>query len=146
MTVIRSPMNDESEYLSHYGILGMKWGHRKNRKSSKGILSKTSPKKTSKKKKTTKRIKDMTDAELIKRRERLRLEKEVKILTNESESTAKQVFKKAVTKAGQKVIEEIVHDTAKYLVGEQLINRYAGTKIVNIQTGNDDKKKKDKAA
>lgn len=146
MTVIRSPMNDESDLLIHYGILGMKWGVRKKRKKTAKAVAKPIPNTKDTKKKTTKRIKDMTDAELLKRRERLRLEKEVKVLTTETESTAKRIFKKAVTKAGEKVIEEVVHDTAKYLVGEKIINKYGGTKIVNIQTGSDDKKKKDKAA
>lgn len=149
MTVIRSPM-DETDTLIHYGVLGMKWGVRKQRKTTSGKTSIFSKKKKSKSKTTakkkTKRISEMTDAELIKKRERLRLEKEVKTLITENQPTAKRIAKKAITKAGERVVEEIVHDTVKYVVGEGIINKYSGVKIVNIQTGNDDKKKKDKAA
>lgn len=145
MTVIRSPMMNDSEYLAHYGVLGMKWGIRKKSKTSgKTMPKKSSVTKTKKKNVKKKRIKDMTDSELIKRRERLRLEKEVKTLQNERESTAKRVLKKGLTKAGEKVVEEIAHDTVKFIVGEKMINKYAGTKVVNIQTSNDKKKNKDK--
>lgn len=144
MTVIRSPMN-EQDYLIHYGVLGMKWGVRKDRKSSGSVRSKNSSDSSKETKSTVKkkRIKDMTDAELLKRRDRLRLEKEVKTLTNETDSTAKRIAKKALTRAGEKVVEEVAHDVAKYVVGEQIINKHAGTKIVNIKSS-DEKKKKDK--
>lgn len=123
----------------------MRWGVRKKRQSSgKTSSKKSSIAKTKKKNVKKKRIKDMTDAELIKRRERLRLEKEVKTLQNERESTAKRVLKKGLTKAGERVVEEVAHDTVKYIVGEKIINKYAGTKVVNIQTSNDEKKKKNK--
>lgn len=151
MTAIRSPMND-TEYLVHYGVKGMKWGVRKSSKTSSkspSLFKKSSNKKTTKKvtKKTKKkRIKDMTDTELLKRRDRLRLEREVKTLTTETESTAKKILKRGLTRAGERVVEEIAHDTVKYLIGEQIINKYGGTKIVNIQTGNDEKKKKDKVS
>lgn len=146
MTVIRSPMN-ESDFLAHYGVLGMKWGVRKKRissGSSKSSKATSKSSKTTKKKTKKKRIKDMTDSELIKARERLRLEKEVKTLQNERESTAKRILKKGLTKAGERVVEEIAHDTVKFIVGEKIINEHAGTKVVNIQTSNDEKKKKNK--
>lgn len=147
MTVIRSSMN-EPDYLFHHGVKGMHWGVRKDRRSSgsgrrKNSSASSKVTKSTVKKPKKKRIKDMTDTELLKRRDRLRLEKEVKTLTNETDSTSKRIFKKALTRAGEKVVEEVAHDVAKYVVGEQIINKHAGTKIVNIKSS-DEKKKKDK--
>lgn len=175
MVVIRSPMNDchipsiDTDFLAHHGVKGMKWGVRKKpvrssstttKKKKKSIFAERKERKQKLKKakqlaiarekkqklESKKKISQMTDAELLKRRERLRLEKEVKTLTQENESAAKRIARKAITKAGEKVVEEIVHDTAKFIIGQKLINDKAGVNIVNLnlKEDKDDKKKKDK--
>lgn len=64
-------MNDE---LQHHGVKGMKWGVRKERKS----------------------VKSMTDKELQKANNRMRLEREYKELKHPNISRAKNVYRKAV--------------------------------------------------
>lgn len=153
MTMIRSPMIDP-DYLIHYGRLGMKWGQNiygkprvsSGKKRKKTLFSKNASKKTSKRSKKSvkkKKIKDMTDSELMKKRDRLRLEKEVRILEDETGSTARKIGKKAISRASEKVVEEIVHDVTKYAIAS-VINKYAGAKVINLKGGDDDNKKKKK--
>ena len=63
-----------SDTIQHHGIKGMKWGVRKDRKS----------------------VKDMSDKELQKANNRMRLEREYKELKHPNISRAKNVYRKAV--------------------------------------------------
>lgn len=73
-------MNNE---LYHHGVLGMKWGVRKDRST----VSKKSSKKTQTKKKIS--VKDMSDDEIRKAVNRLNLEKQLKLLSTENVSKGK---------------------------------------------------------
>lgn len=138
----RSPMID-GDYLAHYGRLGMKWGQNifTRGKSSKKTSSKKTSSKAKKRSVKKKKIKDMTDAELIKKRDRLRLEKEVRILDEETGPASKRIARKAISNASQKVLEEVFHDVVKYSVAS-FVNKHAGAKVINIKTGDDEKKQK----
>ncbi len=81
----------QSEYLEHYGILGMKWGVRRSRGPD-GTVG-------GKQKKV--RVKDMSDEELKKRVSRLSLEKQYKDLT------------KADVSSGQKFVQDVLLGSAK---------------------------------
>lgn len=141
-------------FIKHHGVPGMQWGHRKDSKSfgirkrrsslnsNVSIARRSSNNYSNIKKVKRKRIKEMSDSELLKTRDRLRLEREVKILSSETGSTAKKIATQALQKAAGRALEEVAHDTVKYIVGEQVINRYAGTKVVNIGSSEKDKKKK----
>ena len=96
------------QVLTHYGILGMRWGKRKGRTSSK---TKPSTKKVagenrddddspSKKSKTAK-VHDMSDKELQDAVKRLQMEKQYKELTKKELSL------------GQKVMNDIIAPAAK---------------------------------
>lgn len=85
-TVIRSPVFDEDE-LYHHGIKGMKWGIRRTPEQLGHPRSEK--KKTGTKKKNYKRASvraKATTAELKKRQERLKLEKNVRDLEWENAS------------------------------------------------------------
>lgn len=79
---------DVYSFLEHAGVLGMKWGRRKNKSKTPVITSKDHNSKTLLKKK---RIREMSNQELKQLNDRLQLEKQYKDLTK-SERTAGQKF------------------------------------------------------
>lgn len=86
---------EDQNALSHYGVLGMKWGVRKG-------SSKSSSKGTAKKKKP---LKAMTDEELHKKVNRLNLEKRYKDLSPKQKSTGAAYVKKTLAKLGDQAIQ-----------------------------------------
>lgn len=102
-------MMSNDDFLIHYGVLGMKWGVRKDRNSS-------SSKRREKAKNTRKQLKAvrksrkkamknrsiLPEKELDKRINRLEKEKKLKELTEEEIYKGKQAAKKAALKFGDK--------------------------------------------
>lgn len=140
-------MNED--YLCHYGVLGMKWGRRKQRPKSSTISSRRVEKKSEKqrikearkelknpRKKT--RIKDLSDKELQSKIDRLQMEKRYRDL------------KKNEVSAGRKLLGDILMTSGK-TVGVQVVTYVAG-KAVNkafndnnvVKLHKEDEKKKDK--
>lgn len=107
-------MNEE-DYLVHYGVLGMRWGHRKVNSSSNGsgrakkgsIASKYSGK-TKKTRKTN--IKKLSDEELRSKIRRLEMEKRYRDL------------KKDEVSEGRKLVGEILRGAAVSLGTQTLVS------------------------
>lgn len=78
-------MNKTNDFLAHWGVLGMRWGVRRDR-------SKTSSVKVSRKATKTK-LSDIDDKELQDRVKRLQLEQQYAQLTQKKLSTGKQIVK-----------------------------------------------------
>lgn len=155
--------------LSHYGVLGMKWGVRKDRRktgSSRG--SKTSSKKQSTKtrvkaviadakknsakkkkaKEAAKRAKitdprKMTEAELKQRIERLELEKKYKDLSNAQISKGKRELASLAGDIMKSSVKNIGTQLTTYglgtLVNKAFANATGDEKIVNPKKGQKDK-------
>ena len=92
-----------AETLKHYGVLGMRWGKRKGRKTVSSI-SKSSPEHQTKEKLKKKKLHEMTNAELKTLNERLQLEKSYKELTAKKKS------------AGRKFVEDLLMSQGKQLL------------------------------
>lgn len=100
---------DSNNYLSHYGVLGMKWGIRKSRRSS--------GKKRSRRKED---LSDLSYQQLLDRVNRLNLEKRYyelskpeksagkKFVEDVLQSSGKEVAKKYVTKGMDKSVEALL--------------------------------------
>lgn len=112
-----------TDTLTHHGVKGMKWGVRKDRRSSSNPLRKKSSSKqttrstkASKKKKKVK-IKELSDAELQKKINRLQMEKRYRDL------------KKDEISEGRRLAGDILKTVGK-TVGVQ-VGTYAAAKVIN---------------
>lgn len=116
-------MNED--FLCHYGVLGMKWGVRKSRPKSSVTSSrnkfkkskKTSIKSVKANKKKKVKVKDLSDADLQKRINRLQMEKRYRDL------------KKDELSEGRKLVGDIMKTVGK-TVGVQ-VGTYAAAKVIN---------------
>jgi hypothetical protein len=104
-------------FLEHYGVKGMKWGIRKDRKGSG-------------KKTAEQTAKTLTNKELKKRVDRMNLEKQYSSLSKKAEAASKSKGKKIVDEVladfGGRVVKDLTKSgadvTAKYItkkVGER---------------------------
>lgn len=115
--------------LYHYGVLGMKWGRRK----AKATRS-TSPKKTKKmtadeKKKASmrkdvKNRRTLSDADLKKKIERIKSEKQLKDLTNEEIAPGKKFISDVLSSSGKKVATALVTGAALYGVKAAMTGKF----------------------
>lgn len=121
--------NTNDEYLIHYGVLGMKWGVRKQKiksgvsKLKKKVVSKRNATKKEredakfrKKIKKTKNLSKLTDAELKRAIQRIELEKKYSELSSRSgggSSASSGAVKKVVSAAASKAIMNIVDEVSR---------------------------------
>lgn len=136
--------------LTHYGVLGMKWGIRKasSKTKSKGRTAKSKKKislplkkrKTVKKTKKTKQedISSLSNDEIKKKIDRLLLEKQYKQLKNEltpaSQRRGKEFVKGVVEASGKNIATQLT----TYAMGTA-VNKLAGQEIINPKKGQKDK-------
>lgn len=102
----------QSDYLVHYGVQGMRWGHRKDRKSSSSGSKKSGIKKvfskTSKKIRSKKSTKNMTDQELQKSISRMELERRYKSLKRENVSSGRRIARDILKNSAQQVVTQLL--------------------------------------
>ncbi len=117
-------MKITDEDLMHYGVLGMKWGKRK----AKGSSVKTADKKKKQAMKNdVKKRRLLSDADLKKKVERIKMEKQLKDLTADEISPGKKFVKDVMSSSGRKVATVLVSGAAIYAV------KSAMTKEFNIK-------------
>ena len=116
-----------SNELYHYGVLGMKWGVRRDRSTSAGFRKKRSRSDDSRDASAIKKKKlsQMSNAELKKVNERRRLEQEYSRLNSKSVSRG---WKYVATAASVMGTALSVYNSGSQLIG---IGKKAGNKIVD---------------
>ena len=132
--------------LIHYGVKGMKWGVRRtpaqlgHRRKPKKIAkrSRKSPESEKKKSAPKKSVHELSDEELRQAIGRLEMEKRYKELERSANPQKNNDGKKFVENILRKSGENIATQFTTYAMGT-LVNKIAGSEIVNPKKGQKDK-------
>lgn len=137
-------MNDMM--LMHYGILGMKWGVRRSEAQlarARGKKTETSAddKEKTARKTDVKNRRTMSEADLRKKIERLKLEKQLKELTSEDLSPGRKMATEILKSAGSKVLATAAAGAAAYAVKAAMTGKFDPKEAASYIAANPNKKK-----
>ena len=113
--------NEQYNYIQHFGVLGMRWGHRKNKSSPSNFSLRRQIKKQ--RKDLVKNRYLLSDPELNKQISRLQRENTLKTLARNDESKVKRAVGNFISRNGRTLIDNFVQYNAKKSIN------YAGKKI-----------------
>lgn len=108
-------------YVQHFGVLGMRWGHRKNNSSPSKFSMRRQIKKQ--RKEFVKNRYLLSDTELNKQINRLQRENTLKSLARQDESKVKRAVGNFISRNGRTLIDNFVQYNAKKGIN------YAGKKV-----------------
>ena len=138
-----------SNELMHYGVLGMKWGIRRYRNkdgtlttAGKKRLSKDKDKAEKKERKVAlKNRRSLSDVDLKKKIERLKMEKEFKNLTEEDISPGRKYVGEIMSSAGKKALTVVAAGTMAYGVKVAMTKEFNIKEAAGYIAANPNKKK-----
>ncbi len=118
-----------SDELCHYGVLGMKWGRRKAKTTSSASPKKTKKMTADEKRKASmrkdvKNRRTLSDADLKKKIERIKNEKQLKDLTAEEIAPGKKFISDVLSSSGKKVTTALVTGAALYGVKAAMTKKF----------------------
>ena len=113
--------NEQHNYIQHFGVLGMRWGHRKNKSSPSNFSLRRQIKKQ--RKDLVKNRYLLSDTELNKQISRLQRENTLKSLAKQDESKVKRTIGNFISRNGRTLIDNFVQYNAKKGIN------YAGKKV-----------------
>lgn len=118
-----------SDELRHYGVLGMKWGRRKAKTTSSASPKKTKKMTADEKRKASmrkdvKNRRTLSDADLKKKIERIKNEKQLKDLTAEEIAPGKKFVSDVLSSSGKKVTTALVTGAALYGVKAAMTKKF----------------------
>ena len=133
----------------HYGVLGMKWGIRRYRNkdgtlttAGKKRLSKDKDKAEKKERKVAlKNRRSLSDVDLKKKIERLKMEKEFKNLTEEDISPGRKYVGEIMSSAGKKALTVVAAGTMAYGVKVAMTKEFNIKEAAGYIAANPNKKK-----
>ena len=138
-----------SNELMHYGVLGMKWGVRRYRNkdgtlttAGKKRLSKDKDKAEKKERKVAlKNRRSLSDVDLKKKIERLKMEKEFKNLTEEDISPGRKYVGEIMSSAGKKALTVVAAGAMAYGVKVAMTKEFNIKEAAGYIAANPNKKK-----
>lgn len=132
-----------NNYLQHHGVLGMKWGVRKSSYNKNESDKMKNAAKKAKRKKDLKNRRILSEKELEKKINRLKMEKQLKDLTEADVKPGRTAVKKFISSTGGKVITAATVGgltyAGKYYVSKQGNVNYS--ELANYMFPNPNKKK-----
>lgn len=141
-------MEKNEEMLEHHGIKGQKWGVRRfqNKDGTRTALGKkreSSPdaKEKEARKADVKNRRTMSDADLKKRIERMRLEKEYKTLVDEDTAPGKRYVSEILSAAGKKTLTIAAAGALAYGVKVAMTKEFDLKEAAQYIAANPNKKK-----
>lgn len=134
-----------NEVLYHHGIKGMKWGVRRSPEQLgrvRGSTKSSADQKEKEKRKTAvKNRRTLSDADLKKRIERLKMEKEFKNLTEDDISPGKKFVSNVMSSAGTKVLTIAAAGAMSYGVKAAMTKEFNIKEAASYIAANPNKKK-----
>ena len=127
--------------LYHYGVLGMKWGVRRTPEqlAKANVRAKRKSEDNAKRsdmKKAVKSRRTLSDADLKKRIERIKMEKQLKDLTAEEISPGKKFVSEVLSSSGKKVATALVTGAVLYGTKAALTNQFDIKELAGYMTPN----------
>ena len=128
---------DESSdlYLDHYGVKGMRWGHRKRKVSSssrtgRNIRSRSNQQKSRREMKRNRRT--LSESDLNKNLDRLRKEKQLKELIDEDVNPGKKYIQDVLKKSGDKLLPAALAAGGAYALAQVMDVKLSKGDIFNL--------------
>ena len=120
---------DESDdlYLDHYGVKGMRWGHRKRKVSS---SSRSNQQKSRREMKRNRRT--LSEADLNRNLDRLRKEKQLKELIDEDVNPGKKYIQDVLKKSGDKLLPAALAAGGAYALAQVMDVKMSKGDIFNL--------------
>ena len=130
------------EFLEHHGVKGMKWGVRRFVSTpSKSSRISVDAQEKEKRKVAVKNRRTMSDAELRKRIERLKLEREFKSLTKEDLAPGRKCVSEILATSGKKVASIAAAGTMSYAIKVAMTKEFNLKEAAGYIAANPNKKK-----
>ena len=120
---------DESSdlYLDHYGVKGMRWGHRKRKVSS---SSRSNQRKSRSEMKRNRRT--LSEADLNRNIDRLRKEKQLKELIDEDVNPGKKYIQDVLKKSGDRLLPAALAAGGAYALAQVMDVKMSKGDIFNL--------------
>ena len=114
-------------YLDHYGVKGMRWGHRKRKVSS---SSRSNQRKSRREMKRNRRT--LSEADLNRNLDRLRKEKQLKELIDEDVNPGKKYIQDVLKKSGDKLLPAALAAGGAYALAQVMDVKMSKGDIFNL--------------
>ena len=136
----------DSNTIYHHGIKGMKWGVRRY-KNKDGTLTNAGKARLKnngvkeKRKTDSKNRRTLSETDIKRKIERLKLERQLKDLTDENVSPGKKFVKDVLSASGKKVLTAAAAGTMAYLVKSVMTKEFNVKEAASYIASNPNKKK-----